>query len=56
MDVAAVLFGIAALGGGFCVSLRRQKKKLPAGPAVLHGTLAGGGLVTALLAVAEALR
>ena len=54
MVVAAVLFGVAALGGAFLALLRFQKKPLPFGVAILHGLLAALGLIILLTSVISA--
>jgi hypothetical protein len=52
MTVAAVLFGIAALGGVVMAVMRFGGREFPPmALAVVHGLLAASGLVTLLLAV-----
>jgi hypothetical protein len=49
--VSLVLFGMAALGGFFLLSLHLRQKLLPVGLILVHGTLAISGFVALLLAV-----
>jgi hypothetical protein len=48
---ALVLFGIAALGGFFLLSVHLRKQLLPVGVILVHGVLAVSGFVALLLAV-----
>jgi hypothetical protein len=49
MQIAAILLGIAALGGVTMVAIRASKKiNPPTGLAVVHGLVAAAGLVTLL--------
>jgi hypothetical protein len=49
--VALVLFGIAALGGFFLLSLHLRKQLLPIGIIMVHGAVAVSGFVALLIAV-----
>lgn len=49
--IAVILFGIAALGGGFLAALRFQDKELPMPLALVHGGVAAAALVTLLVSV-----
>jgi hypothetical protein len=49
--VSLVLFGIAALGGFFLMSLHLRQRLLPVGLILVHGTLAVSGYVALLIAV-----
>jgi hypothetical protein len=48
---ALVLFGIAAIGGFFLLSLHLRGRLLPVPVILLHGALAASGFVALLLAV-----
>lgn len=55
MILAAVLFGIAALGGAVMAFMRLSGKELPPmGLAIVHGLFAAAGLVALLVAVVGA--
>lgn len=52
MTVAAVLFGIAALGGVVMAYMRLTGREVPPmGLAIVHGLFAASGLVTLLVAI-----
>lgn len=52
MTLAAILFGVAALGGVVMAILRFGGKELPPmGLAILHGVVAAAGLVALIVAV-----
>jgi hypothetical protein len=48
--VALVLFGVAALGGFFLMSLHLRQRLLPVGVIFVHGTVALAGYVALLVA------
>jgi hypothetical protein len=52
-QIAAVLFGLAALGGATMAAIRLRGSNPPLGLAVVHGLAAAAGLVTLLIAVAS---
>jgi hypothetical protein len=49
--IAAILFGLAALGGATMAALRLRGGNPPLGLAIVHGLGAAAGLVTLLVAV-----
>jgi hypothetical protein len=49
--VSLILFGVAAVGGFFLLSIHLRKRLLPVGIILVHGTVAVAGFVTLLLAV-----
>jgi hypothetical protein len=49
--VSLVLFGVAAVGGFFLLSIHLRKRLLPVGLILAHATVAVAGFVTLLLAV-----
>ena len=52
MNLAAILFGVAALGGVVMAIMRFSGKELPPmGLAILHGALAAAGLIALIIAV-----
>lgn len=52
MTLAAILFGVAALGGGVMAILRFSGTELPPmGLAILHGVVAAAGLIALIVAV-----
>jgi ABC-type maltose transport system permease subunit len=56
MNVAIVLFALAALGGIVMAVMRfRGRELMPLGLAILHGLLAAAGLVALIWAVTEGL-